>query len=247
MTVRSSTPRRTVTSGQTLTFPARTFHTLRVTHRRHDGQHDRRRCGVRRRLLRGRDPGPAGAPGHPDADPDAHAASGAASAADRLTVVMTRERTSQFPPRSDPETTISRQFTLPTARTFTLVGQRQPVGADPRRRGRPAGRPDARRRRARSRTPTRRAGCPGDLQATASATVDGNPTTAWQPGLGTNAQVGLHADLRPHQAADAERARHAGDRRRPPLGPHRHDDHLGQPGAQRDVAAHRRQHGARTR
>ena len=35
---------------------------------------------------------------------------------------MTRQRSSQFPPRSDPETTITRAFTLPTARTFTLSG-----------------------------------------------------------------------------------------------------------------------------
>ena len=35
---------------------------------------------------------------------------------------MTRQRVSPFPPRTDPETTISREFTLPTARTFTLSG-----------------------------------------------------------------------------------------------------------------------------
>ena len=32
---------------------------------------------------------------------------------------------------------------------------------------------------------------PGDLRATASATIDGNPQTAWQPGLGTAAQHGV--------------------------------------------------------
>ena len=47
---------------------------------------------------------------------------GGASAADRLSVVMTRARSSQFPPRGDPESTITRQFTLPTARTFSLAG-----------------------------------------------------------------------------------------------------------------------------
>ena len=43
---------------------------------------------------------------------------------------------------------------------------------------------------------------PGDLQATASATVDGNPATAWQPGLGSKAQVGstLTYDLAKPQA-----------------------------------------------
>ena len=54
-----------------LTFPSRTFHTLRVTI---DGTTDDTAppaLGLRRRLLRGRDPGPAGAPGRPDADADA--------------------------------------------------------------------------------------------------------------------------------------------------------------------------------
>ena len=68
-------------------------------HRRHDGRHGAAARGVRRRVLRDRDPGPVGAPGHPDADPDA-APLGTASAADRLTVVMTRQRTSQYPPRA---------------------------------------------------------------------------------------------------------------------------------------------------
>ena len=115
---------------------------------------------------------------------------GSASAADRLTVVMTRQRTSQFPPRSDPETTISRQFTLPTARTFTLSGSASLSALIPDDEiDRLVGRtPSARDRR--SRTPTPRGGCPGDLQATASATVDGNTATAWMPGLGSNAQVG---------------------------------------------------------
>ena len=43
---------------------------------------------------------------------------------------------------------------------------------------------------------------PGDLKATASATVDGNSATAWQPGLGTKAQIGssLTYDLTKPQA-----------------------------------------------
>ena len=72
---------------------------------------------------------------------------------------------------------------------------------------------------------------PGDLQNTASATLDGNPTTAWQPGFGTNAQIGstLTYDLAKPQALGGLDA--AGDRRRPPLGAHRHDRHVGEPGA----------------
>ena len=46
---------------------------------------------------------------------------------------------------------------------------------------------------------------PGDLKATASATVDGDASTAWQPGLGTNAQIGstLTYDLtKPQQVGE---------------------------------------------
>ena len=114
---------------------------------------------------------------------------GAASQSDRLTVVMTRERESQYPPRDDPETTISRQFTLPTARAFTLAGSaslsalipddevddlvgRSPAGPGGDITAYSSGR------------------LPGDLNATASTTLDGNPNTAWQPGLGIAAQKG---------------------------------------------------------
>ena len=216
-----------VTAGQTLTFPARTFHTLRVTIDSTTNNTAPPAAAVRGRLLRDRDPRPDGAPGRADADPDAHQP-GAASAADRLTVVMTRQRTSQFPPRSDPETTISRQFTLPTARTFTLSGSASLSALIPD--------DEVDRLVGRATTPASTVKdayssgrLPGDVQATASATVDGNPATAWQPGLGGQGPGGLHADLRPGQAADPDRAQHAGDRRRAPLGPDGHDDHLGQP------------------
>ena len=47
---------------------------------------------------------------------------GAGSQFQRLAIVMTRERVAPIPPRSDLEPTLSREFTLPTARTFTLTG-----------------------------------------------------------------------------------------------------------------------------
>ena len=110
-----------VTAGQTLSFPSRTFHTLRVT--------------IDATTNDTAPPPSASAVGFSEIEipgqqvrqvvqmPTQMLSSiGPASAADRLTVVMTRQRTSQFPPRDDPETTISRQFSLPTARTFTLTG-----------------------------------------------------------------------------------------------------------------------------
>ena len=114
---------------------------------------------------------------------------GSASTANRLTVVMTRQRTSQYPPRDDPETNISRSFSLPLARTFTLSGSGSLSALIP----------DDEIDRLVGRVPTPSDGyvaayssgrLPGDLRATASATVDGNPTTAWQPGLGTSSQLG---------------------------------------------------------
>ncbi len=177
-----------VTAGQTLTFPSRTFHTLRVTI---DSTTDDTVP-----------PPAASAVGFSEIEipgqsvhqviqmPTQMLASvGTASAADRLTVVMTRQRTSQYPPRDDPETTISRQFTLPTARTFTLSGSASLSALIPD--------DEVDRLVGRATTPASTVldayssgRLPGDVRATASATVDGDPATAWQPGLGSQAQVG---------------------------------------------------------
>ena len=190
-----------VTSGQTLTFPTRTFHTLRVT--------------IDRTTNDTAPPLTASAVGFAEVEipgQQVHqvvqmptqmlsTALGASSAANRLTVVMTRQRTSQFPPRTEPETTISRQFTLPTPRTFTLSGSASLSALIP----------DDEIDRLVGRTPSAATGVqdayssgrlPGSLGATASATVDGDATTAWQPGLGSNAQVGstLTYDLTKPQA-----------------------------------------------
>ena len=60
-----------VTSGQTLTFPAAHLPHPPRDDRRHDERRRTAALGVRRGLLRDRDPRPGRAPGHPDADPDA--------------------------------------------------------------------------------------------------------------------------------------------------------------------------------
>jgi hypothetical protein len=116
---------------------------------------------------------------------------GVASAADRLTIVMSRQRTSPYPPRTDPETTISRSFTLPTARTFTLSGSASLSALIP------DDEIDALVGRASDVSAYSSGRLPGDLRATASATLDGNPATAWQPGLGSAADkdVTLTYDL----------------------------------------------------
>ncbi|HSZ36960.1 MAG TPA: alpha-(1-_3)-arabinofuranosyltransferase family protein [Acidimicrobiales bacterium] len=189
-----------LTTGQTLTFPARTFHTLRVTL---DGTTDN-----------SAPPLTAAAVGFSEIEipgqsvrqvlqmPTQMLSSlGAASAADRLSVVMTRARTSGYPPRSDPETTISRAFTLPTARTFTLSGSASLSSLIPDDEiDRLVGRSESGANGVRDAYSSGR--LPGDLKATASATVDGSSATAWQPGLGTKAQIGasLTYDLTKPQA-----------------------------------------------
>jgi len=125
---------------------------------------------------------------------DLLAAAGAGSLADRLVLTMQRQRVEPIPPRRDPEMRIAREFTLPTARTFSLSGTAtistlipdneidQLVGRNGAVNGILAfssGR------------------LPGDLNDGAQAAIDGNPATAWSPGFGANAQVGawIQVDL----------------------------------------------------
>ncbi|HEY3844949.1 MAG TPA: alpha-(1-_3)-arabinofuranosyltransferase family protein [Acidimicrobiales bacterium] len=170
-------------TGQTLTFPSRTFHTVRLTI--DDTTNDTE------------PPLTASAVGFAEVQipgqtvhqvimmpTDLTSKLGASSAANRLTYVMTRQRTSPFPPRTDPETTITREFDLPTARTFTLSGSASLSALLP------DDEIDHLVGRATSVLSYSSGRLPGDLRATASATLDGNPSTAWQPGLGTPADIG---------------------------------------------------------
>ena len=189
-----------LTSGQTLTFPARTFHTLRVTI---DGTTNDTAPPLTASAVGFAEVEIPGVQVHQviAMPTQVLSALGAASAADRLTVVMTRQRTSQYPPRSDPETTISRSFTLPTARTFALSGSASLSALIPDDEiDRLVGRTAAASTDLEDAYSSGR--LPGDLQATASATLDGNAETAWMPGLGSKAQVGstLTYDLKKPQA-----------------------------------------------
>jgi arabinofuranan 3-O-arabinosyltransferase len=177
-----------VTSGQTLTFPTRTFHALRITI---DGTTNNTAPPTTASAVGFSEVEIPGVVVHQVIQMPTQMLStlGTASTSDRLTVVMTRERTSQFPPRSDPEATISRQFKLPTARTFTLSGSASISALIP----------DDEIDALVGRSPEAAPGVttayssgrlPGDLNATASTTLDGDPTTAWQPGLGIAAQNG---------------------------------------------------------
>jgi hypothetical protein len=174
-------------AGQTVTFPTRTFRTLRVTIDATSDDHAPPASAVSVGFSEISVPGQ-----HvlevvkmPD---DLLKAAGAASIDNRLTLSMSRERVSPYPPRSDPETTISRQFTLPTARTFTVSGSASISTLLP----------DDQIDRLVGLAGSTGSGViaysegrlPGDLEAGAEAAIDGNPATAWQPGLGASHQAG---------------------------------------------------------
>ena len=178
-------------SGQVISFPARTFTTLRITI-------DATNLTGASKLVQ-EEASPVGlaevvVPGVQAQEVmsmpgDLLSSVGTASRAHRLVLVMTRPRVAPVAPAADPEPVLARTFTLPTARAFTLTGTArlsstasdQTVDAQVGATGlRPQGGVVA--------YSSQR--LPGDLQATASAALDGNPATVWSPGLGTGNQTG---------------------------------------------------------
>jgi arabinofuranan 3-O-arabinosyltransferase len=182
-----------VVPGQVVTFPRTTFRTLTVTI-------DATSSGIRKSYESQSAVGFAEVdiPGVPAATEtlrlptDLLAAAGTASASHQLDIVLNRQRTNpSTPPRTDPELTLARRFTLPTARDFSvgglaristltadpvinsLVGRTTATPASPH----PSGQATVVFANSSGRLP-------GDLNADASAAVDGNPDTSWVPGLG---------------------------------------------------------------
>jgi hypothetical protein len=189
-------PASRAATGQVISFPTRTFHTLRVTIDRTNNDHIAAAAATQVGFAEVEIPGlrvlqviklPT----------DLLKAVGAASIDNRLTIDMTRERVSAYLPpyRTDPETTISREFTLPTARTFSLSGTASLSALIPddeidKLVGRESSGPSKVVAYSNGRLP-------GGLQSTASAAADGNLATAWQPGFGAAYQKGdwLEYDL----------------------------------------------------
>jgi hypothetical protein len=117
---------------------------------------------------------------------------GATSDRDRLTYILTRLRVAPVPPRSDPEVAMIRQFAVPTARSFALSGTaRLSSGAGDQVIDQSVGRNLTASGVVQATSSSR---MPGDVAATASATLDGDSSTAWSPGLGTQAQVNSWLD-----------------------------------------------------
>ncbi|MGH9092144.1 MAG: alpha-(1-_3)-arabinofuranosyltransferase domain-containing protein, partial [Acidimicrobiales bacterium] len=174
-------------TGQAITFPKRRFRTLRITV---DATSDDRAAPANAAAVGFAE---VAVPGHHVVEVvkmpgDLLRAAGPASLQDRLTLSMARQRVSPFPPRADPETTISRQFTLPAARTFTLSGAASISALIPDDQiDRLVGLPGATGSGVVAYSNGR---LNGDLRAGAGAAVDGDPSTAWQPGFGAKHQVG---------------------------------------------------------
>ena len=180
-------PSSRAAGGQVVSFPSRSFHTLRVTIDATNDDHASPAAAVAVGFAEVQVPGEhvvevAQMPG------DLLQKAGTASIGNRLTLSMTRQRITPFPPRSDPETNISRSFTLPTARTFTLSGTAGVSNLIP----------DDQIDRLVGLAGSTGSGTvayssarlPGSLVSGAAAAIDGNPATAWQPGFGGTHQVG---------------------------------------------------------
>ena len=174
--------------GQTISFPTRSFTTLRVT------IDETNLTGASPTIIQNASPvglaavelGGALAQEVIAMPEDLLKAAGIGSQSHRLAIVMTRQQVAPIPPRSDLEPTLSRQFTLPTPRSFSLTGTATvntliPDGTIDSLVGRPGSNGSGVVAYSKGRLP-------GDLHDTASAAVDGKTSTMWSPGFGP--QVG---------------------------------------------------------
>ena len=173
--------------GETIKFPLRSFTTLRITI-------DATTWSGRRSMLAASGVGfsEVRIPGVSIAETiempsDLLRRLGASSASHRLTIIMTRDRVSPVPPRSDPELAIDRAFWLPTARNFSITGTARisaliPDNVIDTLLGGPevfGGAVIGSNER-----------LPGDLDARAVFAFDGNTKTFWSPGFDAAAQTG---------------------------------------------------------
>jgi arabinofuranan 3-O-arabinosyltransferase len=188
-----------VSGGQTIPFPRRRFTTLRITIDRttsFGGRLFTGASGVGFSEVR--------IPGVNVAETvqlpsDLLRALGARSLSHRLTLVLTRDRVSPIPPRTDPELAMSRSFWLPTARSFSLSGTARVSAlipdnvidsllAGPKVFGGAVVGSNER--------------LPGDLNARAVFAFDDNPKTFWSPGFGAKAQIGAWIEVSlPHRVS----------------------------------------------
>jgi hypothetical protein len=183
-------------AGQVVTFATRRFSTLEITI-------DATNVGVLRNYF-GQSgvgfseitiPGVAPATEALRLPTDLLGSAGQSSLSHELVILLSRIRSQVTPPRSDPEASMARVFTLPTARTFSIDGAARisTLDSDPQvdqllgSLSSPGSGGSATIVRADSSSRL-----PGDLAAGAAAAVDGSPETSWMPALGD--QVGAWVD-----------------------------------------------------
>ena len=179
-------PASRTTGGQRLTFPARRFTTMRIRVDAFAGTHTftgATAVGFAEVRIPGVQADETVA-----LPQDLLRAAGPSSVNDRLTFLFTRLRSANKPPRSDIEPFLSRSFWLSTPRVFSLTGQARispliPDDAIDRLVGRPGATGSGVVAYSSGRLN-------GDLTDGAIQTLDGNPKTAWVPGLGASHQTG---------------------------------------------------------
>jgi hypothetical protein len=112
---------------------------------------------------------------------DALDALGTKSASHPLVILMSRDRTLLVPPRLDPEIDVTRQFVLPTARTFSLTGTaRLTADTSDATLDTVLGLPTAQQGGIVARSSEFLPGC---VACRATSAIDGNPATAWDTPL----------------------------------------------------------------
>ncbi len=179
--------------GQVVTFPTRRFSTVEITV-------DATNVGVLKNYF-GQSgvgfseitiPGVAPATEALRLPTDLLGAAGPSSLSHQLDILLSRIRAQVTPPRSDPEPSMARVFTLPTARSFSISGDARisTLDGDPQVDQLLGVTPSAHTQTgtATITDASSSSRLPGDLAAGAEAAVDGSTATAWMPALGN--QVG---------------------------------------------------------
>jgi hypothetical protein len=191
-------------NGQVLSFPRRTFTTLRI---KIDATN---LTGASKLIQEEASPvglaevGVAGARAQEVTSMPADLLSsvGTASQSHRLVLVMTRQRVAPVAPAADPEPVLARSFTLPTTRAFSLTGTaRLSAMASDDAIDALVGRAGANHGGVVAYSSQR---LPGDLAATASAALDGNGATMWSPGLGAGNQKGSWIEVNRPQSSTVD-------------------------------------------
>ncbi len=178
-------------AGQTIRFSPRSFSLLRITMDASRGTRYEVPAGYQNvtGLSEVRIPGVSVTSELLSMPQDLLRAAGTASLSDPLDLVMTRLRSSGFPPRGDYERNLARQFWLPTARTFSVVGQARisPLASDQLVDTSTGATPTGTDPVVDVASSSRMA---GNVAVGAAAAIDGNTQTSWQSAFSPTDQNG---------------------------------------------------------